>query len=113
MKLPPDQNCVAVVTFFSAEIPLSDDAAVYFDRGVGLLFMTSLVLMLLTTAHFLVGAIGEKLSCEVLNNLGADIDGNSQQQELHDFVNRILPLTQLYPHGVVKDDVVTVSNIVR
>ena len=34
-------------------------------RGVGLLFMTSLLLMLLTTVHFLIGAFGEELSCKV------------------------------------------------
>ena len=50
---------------------------------------------------------------QVLKNLGDDASGDLQQQEVHDFIDRILPLTQLYPHGVVKDDVVTVSNIVR
>lgn len=75
--------------------------------------MSSFFLMALTTAHFLIGAVGGKLSCDVLGNLGANSDDNSQQQELHDFVDRIVPLTQLYPHGVVKDNMVTVSNIVR
>lgn len=80
-------------------------------RGVGLVFMTSLILLVLTCAHFLVGVFGQNLSCEVLTHLGTGEE--AQQRELYDFIDRNLPLTALNPHGVVKDDLVTVSNIVK
>ena len=73
--------------------------------------MTSLLLLAVAVAHFLVGVFGQKLSCEVLGELGTGDD--AQQRELYDFIDRNLPLTALNPHGVVKDDRVTVSNIVK
>lgn len=75
------------------------------------MFMTSLLLLALAVAHFLVGVFGQKLSCEVLNELGTG--ERPEQRELYDFIDRNLPLTALNPHGVVKDDLVTVSNIVK
>lgn len=83
----------------------------FVNRGVGLVFMTSLVLLVLTVVHFLVGVFGQNLSCEVLTRLGTGEE--PQQRELYDFIDRNLPLTALNPHGVVKDDLVTVSNIVK
>lgn len=83
-----------------------------FDSGVGLVFLAWLVLMVLTTAHFLVGIIGQKLSCDVLDNVGDQSEAHQQQKELYDFIDRLYPLTQLNPHGVVKDQV-TISNLVR
>lgn len=74
--------------------------------------MTSLVLLVLTTAHFLVGVFGQKLSCDVLANMGTGAE-EPQQRELYDFIDRQFPLTALNPHGVVKDDLVTVSNIIK
>lgn len=82
------------------------------DRGVGLVFMTSAVLLILTSAHFVVGVFGQKLSCDVLAKMGTETD-EPQQRELYDFIDRQLPLTALNPHGVVKDDLVTVSNIIK
>ncbi|XP_046649502.1 prominin-like protein isoform X1 [Daphnia pulicaria] len=79
--------------------------------GVGLVFMTSFVLLVLTVVHFLVGVFGQNLSCEVLTRLGTGEE--PQQRELYDFIDRNIPLTALNPHGVVKDDLVTVSNIVK
>ncbi|EFX89151.1 hypothetical protein DAPPUDRAFT_95295 [Daphnia pulex] len=79
--------------------------------GVGLVFMTSFVLLVLTVVHFLVGVFGQNLSCDVLTRLGTGEE--PQQRELYDFIDRNIPLTALNPHGVVKDDLVTVSNIVK
>lgn len=73
--------------------------------------MTSLVLLVLAVAHFLVGVFGQNISCDVLTRLGTGEE--PQQRELYDFIDRNLPLTALNPHGVVKDDLVTVSNIVK
>lgn len=73
--------------------------------------MTSFVLLVLTVVHFLVGVFGQNLSCEVLTRLGTGEE--PQQRELYDFIDRNIPLTALNPHGVVKDDLVTVSNIVK
>lgn len=73
--------------------------------------MTSLVLLAVAAAHFIVGVFGQKVSCEVLAELGSGDD--AQQRELYDFIDRNVPLTALNPHGVVKDDLVTVSNIVK
>ncbi len=73
--------------------------------------MTSFVLLVITVVHFLVGVFGQNLSCEVLTRLGTGEE--PQQRELYDFIDRNIPLTALNPHGVVKDDLVTVSNIVK
>jgi hypothetical protein len=73
--------------------------------------MTSFVLLVLTVVHFLVGVFSQNLSCDVLTRLGTG--EQPQQRELYDFIDRNVPLTALNPHGVVKDDLVTVSNIVK
>lgn len=80
--------------------------------GVGLVFLTSFVLLVLTAGHFLVGMLGHKVSCRVLAEMGTRRQ-EPQQKQLYDFIDRNFPLTSLNPHGVVKDDQVTLSNIVR
>ena len=79
---------------------------------MGLVFLTSFVLLVLTAGHFLVGMLGHKVSCRVLAEMGTRRQ-EPQQKQLYDFIDRNFPLTSLNPHGVVKDDQVTLSNIVR
>lgn len=93
------------------DIDLTTRSFCFFNRGVGLVFMTSFVLLVLTVVHFLVGVFSQNLSCDVLTRLGTGEE--PQQRELYDFIDRNIPLTALNPHGVVKDDLVTVSNIVK